>query len=940
VAVRRIVSVVCTTIEPIHAKEDSMSIPISNELFCDFLNCKYKAYLRLTGNSGEQSRFEQMNLGLLKGYRTVASERLLRSQSSGEICEKPQSLRNALEHGYAVITDAHVTVGDIACHFDALMRAAKPPSKSCYFPLLFIHTEKVSKLDKLLLAYCGSILERLQDEEIPFGKIVRGRRFVTSRVDTSSLLPTLNQTVREIADLRRGSDPPPLRLNGHCSICEFGEQCRATAIEKDDLSLLRGLRDKDISKLNAKGIFTVNQFSHTFRPRRRRRKMEYAARKHNWALQARAIRDNTLFIAEKPVSPSKRTQVYLDIEGIPDKDFYYLIGLLISDRDSRSFHSLWADSLDQQHQNWISFLAILNQIEDFDLLHYGKYENCFLRRMRKLYGGDTDLLDRIESCSSNVLSAIHCHLYFPVLSNDLKSIASCLGFKWSTEGASGLESIAWHHEWTASGNTAIKEKLIQYNKEDCLALEAVVAVIQGVCNERVGSDLVPFREVVNTDDLKPEMSYRFQKPQFSFPDLARINECSYFDYQKNRIYLRSKKRRAKSRHARRVTVRKPRVNKVVEHPDPGACDNCHSNRLRVRGKYQKDILDLRFFKGGVKAWNERHKARSYRCETCGQILYPEEYLSVGRETRRGRCRYGDNLHVWSVYNKVALVQSYRQIATGLQEIFGLSLNHDVGYRAMQRAAQQYKTTYLQLIQRLRESEVVHADETWVSITGRSAGRGYIWAFANMENAIYKFSFTREATTPIEMLQGFDGVLVSDFYRAYDSLECVQQKCLIHLIRDMNNDIFKSPFDEELKVVVSSFGVLLRSIVETIDRYGLTKRHLNKHREDVDRYYSGVLGTEFGSERARYYQRRLRAYRDRLFVFLERDGIPWNNNNGENVIKTFVQRRRPNGAFAKDRIDEYLVLLSVYQTLCYRDASFLEFLRSGETDIDKFCSRAG
>jgi len=49
-----------------------------------------------------------------------------------------------------------------------------------------------------------------------------------------------------------------------------------------------------------------------------------------------------------------------------------------------------------------------------------------------------------------------------------------------------------------------------------------------------------------------------------------------------------------------------------------------------------------------------------------------------------------------------------------------------------------------------------------------------------------------------MLDGFGGVLVSDFYSAYDSAKCAQQKCLIHLARDINDDLFHSPFDEGLK----------------------------------------------------------------------------------------------------------------------------------------------
>ena len=41
------------------------------------------------------------------------------------------------------------------------------------------------------------------------------------------------------------------------------------AIEKDDLSLLVNMPEKERARLNSKGIFTVTQLSYTFRPRRR-----------------------------------------------------------------------------------------------------------------------------------------------------------------------------------------------------------------------------------------------------------------------------------------------------------------------------------------------------------------------------------------------------------------------------------------------------------------------------------------------------------------------------------------------------------------------------------------------------------------------------------------------------------------------------------------------
>ena len=53
--------------------------------------------------------------------------------------------------------------------------------------------------------------------------------------------------------------------------------------------------------------------------------------------------------------------------------------------------------------------------------------------------------------------------------------------------------------------------------------------------------------------------------------------------------------------------------------------------------------------------------------------------------------------------------------------------------------------------------------------------------------------------------------------------------LIHLMRDLNNYIYKEPFNREIKEVAQDFAALLKPIIETIDRFGLKARFLKKHK---------------------------------------------------------------------------------------------------------------
>jgi hypothetical protein len=238
-----------------------------------------------------------------------------------------------------------------------------------------------------------------------------------------------------------------------------------------------------------------------------------------------------------------------------------------------------------------------------------------------------------------------------------------------------------------------------------------------------------------------------------------------------------------------------------------------------------------------------------------------------------------------------------------------------------------------LKEKLRRGRLIHADETKVQF---QCGSGYVWAFTNLEEVVYVCTPTRDGTILEEMLEGFTGVLVSDFYAAYDSPKCPQQKCLIHLMRDINDDLFHNPFDEELKQLGQGLVEILKPIIDTIDSYGLKRRHLHKHKEDVERFFRSLAGQAYGSGVTQKYQKRIIKYREKLFVFLDQDGVPWNNNNAENALKRFASRRKIIGAsFNEKGLRDYLVFLSIYQSCRNKHLSFLPFLRSGELDLDIF-----
>ena len=180
------------------------------------------------------------------------------------------------------------------------------------------------------------------------------------------------------------------------------------------------------------------------------------------------------------------------------------------------------------------------------------------------------------------------------------------------------------------------------------------------------------------------------------------------------------------------------------------------------------------------------------------------------------------------------------------------------------------------------------------------------------------------------------MLVTDFYSGYDSIECPQQKCLIHLIRDINDDLMKNPYDEDLKSIAHTFGALLRMIVERIDRYGLKSRYMSAQRRQAQCFLDTLFLNKFTSEIVINYQKRFTKYSKKLFTFLEYDGEPWNNNNAGTAIKCFARYRRfADGRFTARSLNEYLLLLSIIQTCEYSNVNVMRYLLSKDRDLDAY-----
>ena len=80
-------------------------------------------------------------------------------------------------------------------------------------------------------------------------------------------------------------------------------------------------------------------------------------------MKALAIREKKIHVVGSPELKISGTPVYLDVEGLPDRDFYYLIGIRIGKSEAAVQHSLWAATVKDERTIWNEMLGILGTVE-------------------------------------------------------------------------------------------------------------------------------------------------------------------------------------------------------------------------------------------------------------------------------------------------------------------------------------------------------------------------------------------------------------------------------------------------------------------------------------------------------------------------------------------------------------------------------------------------
>jgi predicted RecB family nuclease len=240
-----------------------------------YLDCKTKAHLKLQGQQDTKTDYELLRSEMRDKIRLEASKKIEASHPEAEVLRSVQATASLLKRG-AMFLKAHIEIPPIYLTIDGLQKnpGACNLGNFHYLPLFCYEGQTIRQNQRQLMAIFGTIIGYLQGIMPSIGLIYYTKECRLTRIQLSTILQAnAERIIHEIKELHASKQPPSLILNGHCPICEFQQRCLSKAMDNDDLSLLKGMSEKEIKKYNRKGIFTTTQLSCTFRLRKKSKRV-------------------------------------------------------------------------------------------------------------------------------------------------------------------------------------------------------------------------------------------------------------------------------------------------------------------------------------------------------------------------------------------------------------------------------------------------------------------------------------------------------------------------------------------------------------------------------------------------------------------------------------------------------------------------------------------
>ena len=325
------------------------------------------------------------------------------------------------------------------------------------------------------------------------------------------------------------------------------------------------------------------------------------------------------------------------------------------------------------------------------------------------------------------------------------------------------------------------------------------------------------------------------------------------------------------------------------------------------------------------------RLRTYRnhCEQCQCRVRSHHPLQVSTAGGAASTQLGPQAVGVGTYLNKQLGLPLRQSCEVMEQLTGVSVSPGGLSQAMRRAAERLHPCYDNLLEQLRQSEVLYSDETSWWVAGDSY---YLWVLTNPKGTYYRIVPSRCQQAAKDLMgETFEGVLVSDCLNIYDELTPHQHKCYAHHLRAISQALETpgaehSSYLRNLQVLLycamllkHNMKALSESTIVTVRRWLEARADalLSQPRADPD--------TSQGRQEENI-RNRLSKQRDHLFTFLDHAAVEATNNAAERQLRpAVITRKRSCGNKTPTGARSWEVLASLAATAKQQGTSFIDLV---------------
>ena len=283
---------------------------------------------------------------------------------------------------------------------------------------------------------------------------------------------------------------------GSCKLCHWYTACLADLEKSDDLTLLpelgRARRDamvdriptvSDLATANVDGFIAGKQTDFRGVGPDMLRKFYDRARLNKTA-GARPY-------LTAPVSlPHAETELFFDIEVDPMRDRCYLHGFVErrgGDNATEHYFAFFAEAItdEEEERAFADAWRFIGDRRPCVVVYYSKYERTIWRKLQSKYPSvcTVDDIEALFDPGESVdlyYDVVKKATEWPTRDHSIKTLARFLGFAWRDTHPSSAASIEWFDRWVQTGDPAVRQRILDYNEDDCVATRVVLDGIRSL----------------------------------------------------------------------------------------------------------------------------------------------------------------------------------------------------------------------------------------------------------------------------------------------------------------------------------------------------------------------------------------------------------------------------------------------------------------------------